>query len=143
MKETLYDDSQFLQHDIKTLITENIYPGKDFIYFKLDEKKILTYTLDFLYNKWNYKYLSTIVVIERENGFTIKYFINSTTIKKNIIVEVFIEKKSPIFTSIEMIYPVASIFEREINKKYGIIFEGNPETKNILFNYLETYREEF
>ncbi|MEO0233748.1 MAG: NADH-quinone oxidoreductase subunit C [candidate division WOR-3 bacterium] len=143
MKENFYYDSQFLQHDIKTLITENIYSGKDFIYFKLDEKKILTYTLDFLYNKWNYKYLSTIVVIERENGFTIKYFINSTSVKKNIIVEVFIEKENPIFTSIDMIYPVASIFEREINKKYGIIFEGNPETKNVIFNYLETDREEF
>lgn len=143
MKENFYDDSLFLQDDIKNLITENIFPREDSIYFKLDEKKILTYTLDFLYNKWNYKYLSTIVVIEREHGFSIKYFINSTSVKKNIIVEVFVEKENPVFTSISMIYPVASIFEREINKKYGILFEGNPETKNVIFNYLETYREDF
>lgn len=143
MKENLYDDSLFLQQDIKNLITENIASLGDTIYFKLDEKKILTYTLDFLYNKWNYRYLSTIVVIEKKDGFTIKYFINSTSVKKNIIVEVFLEKNNPVFTSIDMIYPVASIFEQEISKKYNIIFEGNPETKNIISTYIENGKEGF
>ncbi len=142
MTENKYDDSTFLQQDIKDLITENITLIGDSIYFKLDEKKVLTYTLDFLFNKCNYKYLSTIVVIEKEKGFVIKYIINSTTVKKSVIVEVFLDKTNPVFTSIDMIYPVASIFEKEINKKYGIIFEGNPETKNIISNYIEKSGED-
>ncbi|HAF06966.1 MAG: NADH-quinone oxidoreductase subunit C [bacterium] len=142
MEENKYADSTFLLRDIKDLITDNISLIGDSIYFKLEEKKVLTYTLNFLFNKWNFKYLSTIVVIEKENGFELKYIINSTTVKQNVIVEVFLGKTKPVFTSIDMIYPVAAIFEKEINKKYGIIFEGNPETKNIVSNYIEVSGED-
>lgn len=143
MTPIFYTDSYFLINDIKKLIAKDIVETNDSIHIKSQQKEFLTYILDFLYNKWSYKFLSMVVSIDEKDFYILKYIINSTLVFKSIIVEIVIPKDDPVFTTVSMIYPVAVIFERELNKKYGIIFEGNVETKDLITKYLNSSGEKF
>lgn len=124
-----YYEAGFLSHDIKTVIGAEADYNQSLKKISVNvRKESLTFLLDFLFTKWGFNYLLLMQCREEGDKYRITYVLSSRKISVPVIAETFLLKSVPVFTTVGMIFRCAYGYEREIYSKFGIVFEGNPDT---------------
>ena len=84
-----------------------------------------------------FDFLVTIVGMDwKENGMGCIYYLTSTKHNTHISVKVMAtgDREQPLIHSIHDLWAMATIFEREVNDFFGIIFINNPDMRRLFLN---------